>query len=105
MHPYEKQARAFFRKGEYALFLKEAKRYRARSFKQTMKKTPYAVMLVMHVDWGLSREDMEIINGRIHIHKSGAISMARARLQQPDVSPELQDHLMDVLGELIRSEE
>lgn len=104
MNSFQKKARAFFRQGEYELYIKETLRLSAQGIVPDPDTAPYGYMLFLHDAYGVARDEMVIIDGKLEIYNKAAKYVAQQRLQDSDVTPGLHDQIMDLIDELGRAE-
>lgn len=98
MEYIDNQARAFFTKEEYALYIEEVIGLFAAGDEPYFGSTCYLLMLQTHDEFGIERKEMRINDGKVSLTLKGAKQMAMARLRQSDVTPDLQDQIMDMIS-------
>jgi len=97
-------AREFFKGDEYARFLEELL-HTPETYEDTIPSPhPHITMFYLHIDFGICRDEMAIGDGQVMLTADAARSLARQRLRHPDVDPDTQDRIMDMLCQIERHE-
>lgn len=104
MNSFQKKARAFFREGEYDLCIKEILYLHAHGITPDPDTAPYGFMLYLHDAYGVARDEMVIVDGKLEIYNRAVKYVAQQRLQDSDVTPEFHDQIMDLIDQLGRAE-
>lgn len=98
-------ARSFFKEEEYAQFIGETKMLLARKQNPQPGTTPFSFMLLLHVTFGFSREEIDTVVGDIHLTVKVIKRITRQRLRKNGVSSALIDRIMDLVRAIHRQEQ
>jgi hypothetical protein len=97
MKDFNHQARNFFTEEEYAQFIEETKTLLAHKQEPQPDTAPLSFMLFMHDIYGVSREEMEIVDGEVLLTLKAGKRIAQQRLRDSDINPEQQDQIIELL--------
>lgn len=90
-------ARNFFTDEEYAQFIEETKTLLAQGKEPQPDTAPLSFMLFMHDAYGVGREEIGIVDGEVLLTLKASKRIAQQRLRESDVTPDLQDRIMEII--------